>query len=401
MFTLQSSSLARIFSFQKRPYAFNYGVRDERSGADFEQNEERSGLGEASVTRGSYKVALPDGRVQIVTYVADDSGYKATVTYEGEASYPSPSEYAYDAKTHDRSQGVPVLSHPRPKHSHRPRPRLPPPVQQSIPPHEAYLPRINLNHFRQPAESVIDEVEVRSNAIPRYDVVASPKPPRLHHPHVATYSTPKPPVSRTTPYYTTIEPSYGRPERPRPTQRPYHPPSPPTYIPVRHKRKNSKYSSKLDRLREDIRKESKRVATADTEEEKPQKSNRNSKARGYLPKFANFEPSPDHSKPDGTHSLEAVTSQQSKRPRKVSPASIKSISPTPKPTPKKLFFGPYTRDVKTTTESPPLPPASLTGLYIGPYAGSAYVEPTTYRPSKEFLQKLKNKRELNLSRDDE
>ena len=38
--------------FQKKPYSFTYGVRDSRSGADFEQNEERSG----HVTRGSYKV---------------------------------------------------------------------------------------------------------------------------------------------------------------------------------------------------------------------------------------------------------------------------------------------------------------------------------------------------------
>ena len=77
-------------SFQKRPYSFTYGVSDEYSGTDFHREEERSD----SVTRGSYKVSLPDGRVQIVNYVADDSGYKATVTYEGTPNYPSPSEYS-------------------------------------------------------------------------------------------------------------------------------------------------------------------------------------------------------------------------------------------------------------------------------------------------------------------
>ena len=81
-----------VLILQKRPYSFTYGVRDPRSGADLEQNEERSG----HVTRVSYKVALPDGRTQIVTYTADDvHGFKAEVTYEGEATYPKPGEYEY------------------------------------------------------------------------------------------------------------------------------------------------------------------------------------------------------------------------------------------------------------------------------------------------------------------
>ena len=31
--------------------------------------------------------------IQIVNYVADENGYKASVTYEGEPSYPSPDAY--------------------------------------------------------------------------------------------------------------------------------------------------------------------------------------------------------------------------------------------------------------------------------------------------------------------
>lgn len=64
-------------------------MRDRNSGTAFSRSESSSG----PVTKGSYRVALPDGRVQIVTYVADDGGYKASVTYEGEPVYPKPEEY--------------------------------------------------------------------------------------------------------------------------------------------------------------------------------------------------------------------------------------------------------------------------------------------------------------------
>ena len=70
-------------------YAFEYGVADEYSGVNFGQNEARDGY----TTNGEYRVALPDGRTQIVTYnVADAySGYVADVKYTGEAHFgPAP-----------------------------------------------------------------------------------------------------------------------------------------------------------------------------------------------------------------------------------------------------------------------------------------------------------------------
>ena len=69
-------------------YAYDYKVQDATSGVDFGQNESRDGAS----TQGSYYVALPDGRVQKVTYsVNGDGGYVAEVTYEGEARYPTAS----------------------------------------------------------------------------------------------------------------------------------------------------------------------------------------------------------------------------------------------------------------------------------------------------------------------
>ena len=67
-------------------YQYQYAVADSYSGADFAQSESRDGY----KTYGEYRVALPDGRTQIVTYnVADGkSGYVADVKYEGEAHYP-------------------------------------------------------------------------------------------------------------------------------------------------------------------------------------------------------------------------------------------------------------------------------------------------------------------------
>jgi len=68
------------------PYTYNYAVADDYSKAAFQQSESNDGTG--AVT-GSYSVNLPDGRIQTVTYNANDlTGNVAEVTYSGEAVYP-------------------------------------------------------------------------------------------------------------------------------------------------------------------------------------------------------------------------------------------------------------------------------------------------------------------------
>ena len=57
------------FLFQSRPYSYNFGVSDSYSGVDYNRAESRSDRG---VTKGSYTVALPDGRVQTVSYTGKE-----------------------------------------------------------------------------------------------------------------------------------------------------------------------------------------------------------------------------------------------------------------------------------------------------------------------------------------
>ncbi|XP_040579256.1 cuticle protein 18.6 [Lepeophtheirus salmonis] len=66
------------------PYNYQYSVQDPESGNDFSAQESSDG----QVVSGSYRVALPDGRIQVVNYrVEGDSGFVADVSYEGTPSY--------------------------------------------------------------------------------------------------------------------------------------------------------------------------------------------------------------------------------------------------------------------------------------------------------------------------
>merc|ERR1711993_107140 len=70
-------------------YNYQYGVNDPHYGPVFSQTEARDNYD----TTGDYRVNLPDGRVQIVSYSAGPDGYVADVKYEGEAAYPEEPAY--------------------------------------------------------------------------------------------------------------------------------------------------------------------------------------------------------------------------------------------------------------------------------------------------------------------
>ncbi|XP_025985978.1 pro-resilin isoform X2 [Solenopsis invicta] len=70
---------------EPKAYEFGYSVKDQATGNDFGRQETSDG----ETVRGEYRVQLPDGRTQIVTYTADwRTGFHADVRYEGTASYP-------------------------------------------------------------------------------------------------------------------------------------------------------------------------------------------------------------------------------------------------------------------------------------------------------------------------
>ncbi|XP_017799580.1 PREDICTED: probable serine/threonine-protein kinase clkA isoform X2 [Habropoda laboriosa] len=70
---------------QPMSYEFGYAVKDQATGNDFGRRESSDG----ETVRGEYRVQLPDGRTQIVTYTADwRTGFHADVRYEGTATYP-------------------------------------------------------------------------------------------------------------------------------------------------------------------------------------------------------------------------------------------------------------------------------------------------------------------------
>merc|ERR1711902_16920 len=75
--------------YEPQPFAYEYGGSDS-SGRHFAKTEAKDDEG---IVRGEYRVELPDGRVQIVSYTADPvNGYQADVRYEGEARPYVPEE---------------------------------------------------------------------------------------------------------------------------------------------------------------------------------------------------------------------------------------------------------------------------------------------------------------------
>ena len=95
-------------------YEYSYTVQDDYAGVNFGQNEKRDGY----VTSGQYHVALPDCRIQTVTYTVDAyAGYIADVSYSGEPCEPK--YHAPKPTYHAKPAPRPVYK-PAPKPAYKP-----------------------------------------------------------------------------------------------------------------------------------------------------------------------------------------------------------------------------------------------------------------------------------------
>merc|ERR1711892_581903 len=84
--TTQPLFTPQLRSSPPQPYAYEYGVADDYSKANFKKAETQDAGGNVA---GSFTIALPDGRIQTTTHTADHTnGFVAEVTYSGTAVYP-------------------------------------------------------------------------------------------------------------------------------------------------------------------------------------------------------------------------------------------------------------------------------------------------------------------------
>ena len=94
-----------------QPFAYEYGVADDYSKANFKKAESQDAEGNVA---GSFTIALPDGRIQTTTYTADHyNGFIAEVTYEGTPVYPEAPKGGYGPHpvAHAVAHHAPLVAH--------------------------------------------------------------------------------------------------------------------------------------------------------------------------------------------------------------------------------------------------------------------------------------------------
>ena len=210
-------------------YAFGYSVNDEYTGEDFSHTESRDGY----VTSGEYRVALPDGRIQIVTYTADDAGYHADVKYEGVPHLPAPHPHEPIAPHHPAKHLVP---HPGPS-------PLPPKPLKSLPlPHHAPVP----HPAPLPPPVHEDPLPLKPHSLPALPKIPHLPPPPKHNGYPKSLPLIKNHAPLPRAYLPTPGPYKPTPPPYLPTPSPYHAPLKTNALePAVYKPKPDPYAAKL------------------------------------------------------------------------------------------------------------------------------------------------------------
>ena len=109
---------------------------------------------EGELTTGEYKVKLPDGRIQVVSYEADHHGFRPRITYEPaghDGDHPVPPPLLEVIPTPPEVVGAPPHLH-HPDHPPHPPPHGVPPMPQhyhppSAPHHEPEYRLVSIKSF--------------------------------------------------------------------------------------------------------------------------------------------------------------------------------------------------------------------------------------------------------------
>merc|ERR550534_2838260 len=201
---------------EQTDYEFVYSVKAPYHGDDHSHQETKTG----DTTAGQYRVALPDGRIQIVTYRADDDGYQATVEYEGEQHFeppiynePAPAYHPEPALYHPE----PIAYHPEPTIYHHQHPESPPYHPEPTGFHleaNSYQPEPPTYQPEPPAPSYLPEPPSYHHPEPFSFHPEPPQEPIPQHPIEPTYHPTPAPVYHSTPapqYHPSPAPQYHNP----------------------------------------------------------------------------------------------------------------------------------------------------------------------------------------------
>jgi len=149
------------------PYQYQFKVDDPETSNRYEIAES----GDPDIVQGSYRIALPDGRTQVVTYeVHPEKGFDAKVTYEGVAQYPDSPGYVPSAYGPPEPIRPGYAKYKRQSQAAQPKKKLGKKVRE----HRKVTSRFNKNKIVEKSESDLITASSDQHHFPSKTVEESP-----------------------------------------------------------------------------------------------------------------------------------------------------------------------------------------------------------------------------------